>query len=195
MKRTLPLFVLLGSALPAMAHPAACHAMNASEAACTGFLHPLTGLDHLLVMVAVGLWAVRLGGRALWMLPCAFVLPMILGGVLGLGSAPQPIIEHGITVSLLLLGAALGMAWRPSLPMALGVVALCGACHGFAHGSEMPPGSMPLVFLAGMALATSLLHAGGVAAGLSCDGERLKPAFRIAGLILIAFPVIAIAVR
>lgn len=192
MRRHLPLLVLLASCLPAMAHPAAYHAMNASDAAQAGFLHPLTGLDHLLVMVAVGLWAVRLGGRALWMLPCAFVLPMILGGVAGIGSTPQPLIEHGITASLLLLGAALGMAWKPSLSVALGIVALCGALHGFAHGSEMPASSTPLLFLAGMAVATSLLHAGGVAAGLSCNGKRLESAFQIAGLVLIAFSVVTI---
>lgn len=195
MKRHLPFLLLLASALPAMAHPQAYHAMNSSGATQAGFFHPLSGLDHLLVMVAVGLWAVRLGGRALWMLPCAFVLPMILGGVAGMGSLPMPMIEHGITASLLLLGAALGMAWKPSLPLALGVVALCGACHGFAHGSEMPAGSMPLLFLAAMTVATSLLHAGGVAAGLSCEGKRLEPAFRIAGLIMIAFPLIAIIAR
>jgi urease accessory protein len=195
MKRHFPFLLLLASALPAMAHPATYHAMNASEAAQSGFFHPLTGLDHLLVMVAVGLWAVRLGGRALWMLPCAFVLPMILGGIAGMGSLPQPMIEHGITASLLILGAVLGMAWKPSLPVALGVIALCGACHGFAHGSEMPAGSSPLLFLAAMTVATSLLHAGGVTAGLSCQGKRLEPAFRIAGLILIAFPVIAIVAR
>jgi urease accessory protein len=175
-----------------MAHPAAYHALNAAEAAGTGFLHPLTGLDHLLVMVAVGLWAVNLGGRALWMLPCAFVLPMILGGIAGIGFTPQPIIKHGITASLLLFGAALGMAWKPSLPIALCVAAICGACHGFAHGSEIPTGSVPLLFLAGMAVATSLLHAGGVAAGLSSQGRRLEPAFRVAGLILIIFSVITI---
>jgi len=198
MKRRLPLLVLLASALPAMAHPAASHAshaLNAPDAAGAGFLHPFTGLDHLLVMVAAGLWAVRLGGRALWMLPCAFVLPMILGGVAGMGALPQPMIEHGITASLLLLGAALGMAWNPSLPLALGVITLCGACHGFAHGSEMPQALMPLLYLAGMALATALLHAGGIAAGLSCGEKRLDPAFRIAGLVLIAFPVIAIVAR
>lgn len=192
MKRHLPLLVLLGSSFPVMAHPAAYHALNAAEAAGAGFLHPLTGLDHMLVMVAVGLWAVRLGGCALWMLPGAFVLPMILGGVIGMGTAPQPMIEHGITASLLLLGAALGIAWKPSLPLALGMVGLCGACHGFAHGSEMPNGSIPLLFLAGMAVATSLLHAGGVAAGLSCEGKRLEPAIRMAGLVLIIFSVITI---
>jgi urease accessory protein len=191
MKRYLPFLVLFALCLPVMAHPAAYHAMNVSGAAQAGFLHPFTGLDHLLVMVAVGLWAVRLGGRSLWLLPCAFVLPMILGGVAGIGSTPQPIIEYGITASLLLLGAALGMAWKPSLPIALGVVALCGACHGFAHGSEMPLGSIPFLFLIAMAVATSLLHAAGVAAGLSCQGKRLKPAFRIAGLILIIFSVIS----
>jgi len=192
MRRHLPLFVLLASCLPAMAHPAAYHAMNASDAAQAGFLHPLTGLDHLLVMVAVGLWSVRLGGRALWMLPCAFVLPMILGGVAGIGSTPQPLIEHGITASLLLLGAALGMAWKPSLSVALAVVALCGAFHGFAHGAEMPLASMPLLFLAGMAVTTLLLHAGGIAAGLSSSGKHFEPAFRIAGLILIIFSVITV---
>lgn len=192
MKRHLPFLVLLASALPAMAHPQTYHAVNASSAAQAGFLHPLTGLDHLLVMVAVGLWAVSLGGRALWMLPCAFVLPMILGGVAGIGSTPLPIIEHGITASLLLFGAALGMAWKPSLRLALCVAAICGACHGFAHGSEMPTGSVPLLFLAGMAVATSLLHAGGVAAGLSSQGMRLEPAFRVAGFILIIFSVITI---
>ena len=194
MKRHLPFLLLLATALPAMAHPEAFHVMNTSEAARVGFLHPFSGLDHLLVMVAVGLWAVRLGGRALWLLPCAFVLPMILGGIAGVGSTPQLIIEHGITASLLLLGAALGMAWRPSLPLALGVVSLSGAFHGFAHGSEMPAGSTPLLFLAAMAVATSLLHAGGVAAGLSCEGKRLEPAFRIAGLILIIFSVITVVV-
>lgn len=192
MRRLLPFLVLLASSLPAMAHPASYHAMNASDAAQAGFLHPLTGLDHLLVMVAVGLWAVRLGSRALWMLPCAFVLPMILGVIAGIGSTPQPIIEHGITASLLLFGAALGMAWKPSLPLALGVVSLSGAFHGFAHGAEMPLGSMPLPFLAGMAVATLLLHVGGIAAGLSFQGRRLEPAFRIAGLILIIFSVITI---
>jgi len=194
MRRHLPLFVLLASCLPSMAHPAAFHSMNASEATHAGFLHPFTGLDHLLVMVAVGLWAVRLGGRALWMLPCAFVLPMILGGVAGIGSTTQPLIEHGITASLLLLGAALGMAWKPSLSVSLGIVVLCGAFHGFAHGSEMPASSTPLLFLAGMAVATLLLHAGGVATGLSCNGKRLEPAFRIAGLILIIFSVVSIVV-
>ncbi len=175
-----------------MAHPAAYHALNAAEAAGAGFLHPLTGLDHLLVMVAVGLWAVRLGSRALWMLPCAFVLPMILGVIAGIGSTPQPIIEHGITASLLLFGAALGMAWKPSLPVSMTVVALSGICHGFAHGAEMPMGSLPLLFLAGMVAATFLLHAVGVAAGLSCEGKRLEPAFRMAGLVLIIFSVITI---
>lgn len=192
MKRHLPPLVLLALCLPAMAHPAAYHVMNASGAALDGFLHPLTGIDHLLVMVAVGLWAVRLGGRALWILPCAFVLPMILGGVAGMETAPRPVIEHGITASLLLLGAALGMAWKPSLPVSMTVVALSGICHGFAHGAEMPMGSLPLLFLAGMVAATFLLHAVGVAAGLSCEGKRLEPAFRIAGMVLITFSVITI---
>lgn len=176
-----------------MAHPAASHAFDPTGAVQTGFLHPLSGLDHLLVMIAVGLWAVATGGRALWLLPCSFVGSMMLGGLAGMGHAPQPVIEHGIAASLLLLGAALGMVWKPSLSVSLPLVALCGAFHGFAHGSEMSPGSQPLPFLAGMAAATALLHAGGVAGGLSFRGNRFQPCLRVAGLILISFSVIKLA--
>lgn len=177
-----------------MAHPAASHASDPTGAVQSGFLHPFSGLDHLLVMVAVGLWAVAIGGRALWLLPCSFVGSMMLGWVAGTGHAPQPVIEHGIAASLLLLGAALSVAWKPSLSVSLPLVLLCGAFHGFAHGSEMSPGSLPLLFLAGMASATALLHAGGVAGGLLFRENRLQPCLRIAGLILIGFSVIKLAV-
>lgn len=186
MKRLFPILLLLGSALPAMAHPAAFHAGGSNAATASGFLHPFTGTDHLLVMVAVGLWAVQLGGRALWMLPCAFILPMILGAFAGIGSMPRPMIEHGIGASMLLLGAAIGMAWKPRFSVALAVVVLSGACHGFAHGSEMPRGVAPGLFLMGMVAATVTLQAFGILFATMLGGTRFGTAIRAAGCGLIA---------
>lgn len=189
MKRHLPFFVLLASCLPAMAHPATYHAMNVQQAAQAGFLHPFTGLDHLLVMVAVGLWAVQLGGRALWLLPVCFVGSMMLGGTVGLCGIHQPLVEHGILASIILLGVALGMAWRPRLWVAAICVGVAGLCHGYAHGSEMPSGALPLLFLAGMVAATSVLHAFGVWGGLMLRSRRFEIAMRVSGLFLLAFAV------
>jgi len=189
MKRHLPFLVLLISCLPAMAHPAAYHAMNVSEAAHAGFLHPFTGLDHLLVMVAVGLWAVQLGGRALWLLPCCFVGSMMLGGLIGLCGLHQPLVEHGILASIVLLGVALGVTWRPQLWIAASCVGIAGLCHGYAHGSEMPSGALPLLFFTGMVAATSILHAFGIGGGLMLRSRRFDLAMRATGLLLLAFAV------
>lgn len=202
MKRPLPYLLplllilsILGSILPAMAHPAAFHATGANDAASAGFLHPFTGLDHLLVMVAVGLWAVQLGGLSLWLLPCSFVGSMVLGGILGLSSlhAPSPFVEHGIIASLLLLGAALGMAWRPPALIATLGVGMAGICHGFAHGSEMPCGSSPLLFLTGMVCATALLHAGGIVFGTTSQRSGLNRAIRVAGFTILSFAILSLA--
>lgn len=187
---------VLGSMLPAMAHPAAFPhpgTAGSNSAASLGFLHPFTGLDHLLVMVAVGLWAVQLGGRSLWLLPCSFVGAMLLGGLLGLSSHHASFIEHGIVASLILLGAALGMAWRPPVFIAALGVGVAGICHGFAHGSEMPVGSAPLLFLAGMVCATALLHLGGMMFGTAFQRNGLNRAIRVAGFGLLAFAVFTLA--
>lgn len=172
-----------------MAHPAAFHAINVQQAAQAGFLHPFTGLDHLLVMVAVGLWAVQLGGRALWLLPVCFVGSMMLGGAVGLCGIHQPLVEHGILASIVLLGVALGMAWRPPVAIAASCVGLAGLCHGYAHGSEMPSGALPVMFFAGMVAATSILHACGIGGGLLMRNWIFVPAMRAAGLVLVAFAV------
>lgn len=196
MKRSLPLLLLAASVLPASAHPALLHgdgAMGAVGAASAGFLHPLTGLDHLVVMVAVGLWAVQIGGRALWALPCAFVSSMIAGGLAGLTLSSwtgiAPVAEHGIVASLFLLGAALGMAWRPGLGWAVILTSLAGLCHGYAHGSEMPAGAMPLLFLAGMIAATGLLHAVGIGGGVAVrrSGTSSFPLLRASGAAILLF--------
>jgi urease accessory protein len=159
-----------------------------------GIVHPLTGLDHLLVMVAVGLWAVQIGGRAFWLLPCTFVGSMMLGGAMGMGlslcGVHQPFVEHGILASILLLGVALGMAWRPSVLVSALCVGLAGLCHGYAHGSEIPSGALPILFFAGMLIATSLLLASGVGAGVLLNrNPKVAVTVRATGLFLIAFAV------
>ena len=192
MKRHLPLLLLVGlfgSAVAATAHPAQFHSQDMAGAAQAGFLHPLTGLDHFLVMVAVGLWAVQIGGRALWLLPCSFIASMMLGSFLGLCGVHQPFVEYGILASIVLLGTALGMDLRPSLLISLLCVGAAGLCHGYAHCSEMPSGALPVMFFAGMVIATSLLHAWGVGGGLLLRNQKFAMLMRTAGLFLIAFAV------
>jgi urease accessory protein len=189
MKRYLPLLFLVGSTLSASAHPAQFHSLDMEGAAQAGFLHPLTGLDHLLVMVAVGLWAVQIGGRALWFLPFSFIVSMMLGGSIGLCGVHHSFVEHGILASIVLLGVALGMAWRPPTLVAALSVGAAGLCHGYAHGSEMPLGTLPVMFFAGMVIATSLLHTCGIGGGLLLRNHKLAMATRMAGLFLICFAV------
>lgn len=131
-----------------------------------GFAHPLGGIDHVLAMVAVGLYAAMLGGRALWMVPAAFIMAMAGGGALGAAGYPLPYAEVGIALSVVALGLA--VALRVSLP-ALAAMALAGAFaifHGHAHGTEMPADMPGVTYAAGFLLATALLHGAGVALGL-----------------------------
>ena len=188
LKRFLPLLFLAGSTLPASAHPALFHGTGYAGSLSEGFLHPFSGLDHLLVMVAVGLWAVQIGGRALWMLPFAFVASMMAGGMLGLAAGIMaPVAEHGILASLFLLGTALGMAWRPRLAIALLFTVLAGLCHGHAHSSEMSAGASPAVFFAGMIAATALLHTAGIGGGLGLSHIRMQGFLRTAGAAVLLF--------
>jgi urease accessory protein len=153
--------LILGSFAPALAH-----APGAGEAGlAAGFAHPLLGLDHVLAMVAVGLWASQLGGRALWLVPASFVLLMAAGAGLGVGTS-LPTVELGILGSLIVLGALVAFSAR--LPVAVGalIVGVFAIFHGHAHGAEMP-GSASLLYVAGFLAATALLHGIGVVVGLS----------------------------
>ena len=152
-----------------------------------GFLHPFTGLDHLLVMVAVGLWAVQLRDRALWLLPFSFVTSMLVGGMIGFSGMHLPFLEQGIVASIMLFGVALGLAWKPSLRTASMLVGAAGLLHGIAHGCEISPGDSPLLFLGGMLAATSLLHGLGVGGGIFLGRNRFFTATRFAGGLLLAF--------
>jgi urease accessory protein len=131
-----------------------------------GFMHPIGGIDHVLVMVAVGLFAARLGGRALWAVPLSFVTMMIAGGAAGMAGMGLPFVEIGIGLSVVALGAAL--AFRLHLPTvaAAALVGLFAVFHGHAHGVEMPEAAGGLEYGAGFVLATALLHACGIGLGL-----------------------------
>jgi len=151
------LALLLTPAL-AFAHPG--HGDNGLVA---GLGHPIAGLDHLLAMLAVGLWAAQQQGAARWALPCTFVASMLLGGMLGFEGLELPGLESGIAASVLALGLAVALAMRPPLSLAVIATALFALFHGVAHGLELPGMSSPWAYAAGFVAATAALHGAGFA--------------------------------
>jgi urease accessory protein len=132
----------------------------------TGVRHPVSGLDHVLAMIAVGLWGAQLGVPALWLLPVTFPMMMALGGVVGLLGVPLPGIEIGIAASAILLGLAVMSALRPPIGAAVALVAFFAIFHGHAHGTELPPGQSALLYSMGFVAATGGLHSVGIAIGV-----------------------------
>lgn len=148
-----------------------------------GFLHPIGGLDHILAMVAVGMFAACLGGRALWLVPAAFVTMMAFGGWLGVEGVQVPYVEAGIAASVIVLGLA--VAARITLPAAAAatLVGVFAIFHGHAHGAEMPLDASGLSYAAGFMIATALLHGAGIALGVGGIkiGNRSDLALRASG--------------
>ncbi len=179
---TLPLAALL-LALPTLAH--AHTGAGSTHGLTSGFAHPILGLDHLLAMVAIGLWAAQTGGRALWAIPATFVGVMALGGALGIAGVAVPFIEPGILVSVLLLGLLIALAVRLPLAAALPLVGLFALFHGAAHGDEMPPDASGLTYAAGFLLATAALHAAGIGLGLGFNRLADAPLVRFAGAAIV----------
>jgi urease accessory protein len=142
-----------------------------------GFMYPLTGLDHLLAMFAVGLWAAQHRGRAVWMIPLTFVSVMVLGGIIGVSGAHVPGAELGIAASLLALGALIATATRFKPSLSMMVVGFFALFHGYAHGHEMPAAVSAISFSFGFVLATLLLHGLGIAAGLALQKQQRVIAF------------------
>lgn len=159
----LPLItVLVILSAPALAHTGTGFHLHGFE---DGMSHPFAGTDHLLAMIAVGLWAVHRGGHALWALPMAFIAAMAFGGLLGHMGVVLPALETLIAASVLALGAVLALGL--SIPVVLGA-SLCAAfalVHGMAHGSEMPNDAAGLAYGLGFVIATAMLHGIGLAAG------------------------------
>ena len=161
--RALPVLVLL-LALPTSAF---AHTEGGAAGAgfLTGFLHPLGGLDHVLAMLAVGMWGAQLGAPAIWMLPVAFPMVMALGGVAGIIGVPLPAVEIGITLSVLVLGSMIALDRRPPLWVAFLIVSFFAVFHGYAHGAELPGKTGAVAYSAGFVTATGLIHLTGIGIG------------------------------
>jgi len=154
---------------------------GAAAGLLAGLNHPVSGWDHVLAMVAVGLWGAQLGMPAVWILPVAFPMVMAFGGMLGLIGIPLPGVELGIAVSALILGGMVGVESKPPLAMAAGIVGFFGIFHGHAHGTELPDGSSGLLYSVGFVVATGLLHASGIAIGVVHRWQSGRRAIRAAG--------------
>jgi urease accessory protein len=166
----------------ATASGAAAHTFGAQGAGLAqGFLHPFGGIDHLLAMVAVGLWAAQRGGRALWAVPASFVAMMALGGVAGASGVTLPLVELGIAVSLVVLGAAVAFSIRLPVAAAAALVGLFALFHGHAHGAELPETASALEYGLGFVVATASLHGLGVAIGVLLKRDAGKLLVRIGG--------------
>lgn len=187
MSRTIAPAALMGLAVfAALPSPALAHVgVGAAAGAAHGFAHPFAGLDHVLAMVAVGLYAAQLGGRAIWLVPGAFVATMIAGGMLGYAGVPLPMVEQGIGLSVVAMGLAVAFGVRLPTVAACALVGLFALFHGHAHGSEGAALASFLPYAAGFVAATVLLHMAGVALGLGLNrlgGRIALRAHQAAGL-------------
>jgi urease accessory protein len=177
MKRIAPVtLLLLLAATPALAHVS----VGETSGFAAGFEHPLSGLDHMTVMVAVGLWAALKGGRALWVWPATFVGIMLVGGALGMAHVPIPFVEPGILASVVALGLLVALAVDLPIWTGAAIIGLFALFHGHTHGTEVPETASGIEYMAGFALATALLHATGIAAAVLL-GVRFRGLVRIAG--------------
>lgn len=185
MRAIVSLLVALAVLVPtaAFAHPG--HGPEIGLVA--GFLHPLTGLDHILCMVAVGVFAFVLGGRALWLVPLSFVGMMVVGFLLGASGVNMPYVELGIGLSSVVIGAF--AAWGRPMPVgaAMALVGAFAIFHGHAHGAEMPQSAGGLEFALGFVAATTLLHAAGITGALGVAGLAGRYGRSLARIAGIAF--------
>ncbi len=164
--------------------------LGGADGLTAGFMHPILGPDHVLAMVAVGLFAALLGGRALWAVPAAFVGMMLVGGALGLRGFAVPAVETGIGASVVVIGAAIALGWRWPVPAAMALVGAFAVFHGHAHGAEMDAAHGALLYSLGFALATAVLHGAGIGLGLLASRPGLVraagAAIALAGVVLAA---------
>lgn len=171
------LTLALLAAGPAFAHTGAGDAGGFAS----GFLHPMLGPDHVIAMVAVGLWGVFLGAPEIWVLPIVFPLVMALGGAFGMIGVPLPAVETGIALSAVVLGLCVAFTLKPPLPVAAVIVGAFAIFHGYAHGTEMPEASSALSYALGFVIATGLLHLAGILFGSLARWDAGRMAVRTAG--------------
>jgi urease accessory protein len=132
-----------------------------------GLIHPFSGLDHLLAMVAVGLWAAQGGGRKVWLLPATFMTMLAVGADIAMQWQSLPLVEPGIAASVLALGLLIALSLQFPVALSMAITALFGLLHGYAHGLELPASAAPLEYALGFLAATATLHLSGIAAGLA----------------------------
>lgn len=174
--------VLLGATAPALAHPGHSDVHGFIQ----GFVHPVGGFDHVLAMVAVGLLAAHLGGRALWAAPAAFVALMAVGGALGMNGMGLPYVETGVALSVVVFGLMLATGLALPAGLAAGLVGFFAIFHGQAHGAELPAGASGLAYAAGFVIATAALHVVGIAIGLGAGRLASTKAVRFGGAAMAA---------
>ncbi len=182
MKQAIPLRPLVLTSvlalLPVLAH---AHPGHSHFGFAAGAAHPVSGIDHILAMFAVGLWAVQLGRRAVWAVPASFVAMMTMGGALGMAGIPMPYVEQGIAVSVLLLGLLVATATRVPVAASMLLVSAFALFHGHAHGAEMPASAQGFSYGAGFLVATALLHGSGIVTGLLARKFAKETWLRAAG--------------
>ncbi|PZV34572.1 HupE/UreJ family protein [Mesorhizobium kowhaii] len=168
--------------MPASAHPS----IGSAVSFAAGVAHPLTGLDHVTAMLAVGLWAAVKGQHALWAWPLTFVAVMLIGGVLGLTQIYLPLVEPGILASIVVLGLMVAAAVNPPVWVGAAIIGLFALLHGHAHGAEVAHTVNGLEYIAGFALATATLHVVGIGLALTMQRAAPDPVNRFAGVICMA---------
>jgi urease accessory protein len=162
-----PFWLIATAAFALTAATASAHSSHGTvNGFSSGFAHPLTGLDHIVAMVAVGLWGAFLGGRAMWLLPVVFPVVMAFGGAMGVLGVPMSGVETGIALSGVVLGFMVAFAARPPLWVAAVIVGIFAVFHGYAHGQELPESANAMTFAIGFVISTGLLHLTGIAFGL-----------------------------
>jgi len=159
--------VLAGILIAVTALPAAAHVGHGEvHGLVHGFMHPISGLDHMLAMVAVGMLAAIMGERALWIVPLSFMAMMAVGGALAIAGLGVPYVELGISLSVVVLGAAVALQWPLPVGAAVALAGVFAVFHGYAHGAEMPVDASGASYGAGFLAATGLLHLAGIGIGL-----------------------------
>ncbi|WP_374371426.1 HupE/UreJ family protein [Dongia sp.] len=172
MRQILPAFIFVAASLAAT--PAFAHTGHGSSGFAAGLVHPFNGLDHLLVMIGVGLWAMQLGGRNLWLVPLAFMVTMAIGAASSLFALPLPQVELGIAGSVVVIGLLVAFGAKLPSGMAATIVALLSFFHGHAHGSELPEAASALGYGLGFMISTAILHSIGLGLG-SAFARLAKP--------------------
>ena len=177
---------IMGAALtsPAWAHTGI--GLHGGNGFMAGFLHPLMGLDHMLAMLGVGIWAAQLGKRATWLVPMAFVAVMMGGAALMLSGAPLPMVEFGVGGSVLVIGALIALGTRMPVALAMSLVGAFALFHGHAHGTELPGFAHPAAYGAGFVAATSLLHVTGLGVAYLARKHATRLPFRFGGAMMAA---------